>query len=104
MVALVLLMHGAAVRFWNYAFYTGAIAAGVLILMDLPQPSSYSAEGYRVLWTLCGVAIERARHAPRRPCSPAAPLKRRQGHLRTFQHNARPTAETGSGQPQRSQS
>jgi len=56
-VALVLLMHGAAVRFWNYAIYTGAIAAGVLILVDLPQPSDYSAEGYRVLWTLCGVAI-----------------------------------------------
>jgi Fusaric acid resistance protein-like len=56
-VALVLLMHGAAIRFWNYALYTGAIAAGVLILIDLPQPSNYSAEGYRVLWTLCGVAI-----------------------------------------------
>jgi Fusaric acid resistance protein-like len=56
-VALVFLMHGAAVRFWNYAIYTGAIAAGVLILVDLPQPSNYSAEGYRVLWTLCGVAI-----------------------------------------------
>ena len=56
-VALVLLMHGAAIRFWNYAIYTGAIAAGVLILVDLPQPSNYSAEGYRVLWTLCGVAI-----------------------------------------------
>ncbi|HEX7161034.1 MAG TPA: FUSC family protein [Trebonia sp.] len=56
-VALVLLMHGAAIRFWNYALYTGAIAAGVLILVDLPQPSNYSAEGYRVLWTLCGVAI-----------------------------------------------
>jgi hypothetical protein len=56
-VALVLLMHGAAIRFWNYALYGGAIAAGVLILVDLPQPSSYSAVGYRVLWTLCGVAI-----------------------------------------------
>ena len=56
-VALVLLMHGAAIRFWNYALCTGAIAAGVLILVDLPQPSNYSAEGYRVLWTLCGVAI-----------------------------------------------
>jgi hypothetical protein len=56
-VALVLLMHGVAIRFWNYALYTGAIAAGVLILIDLPQPSSYQAEGYRVLWTLCGVGI-----------------------------------------------
>jgi hypothetical protein len=56
-VALVLLMHGAAVRFWNYALYCGAIAAAVLILLDLPQPSDYATEGYRVLWTLCGVGI-----------------------------------------------
>jgi hypothetical protein len=56
-VAIVLFMHAAAIRFWNYAFYTGAIAAAVLILLDLPQPSNYGAEGYRVLWTLCGVAI-----------------------------------------------
>jgi hypothetical protein len=56
-VALVLLMHGAATRFWNYAFYTAAVAAGVLILVDLPQPSNYDAEGYRVLWTLSGVGI-----------------------------------------------
>jgi uncharacterized membrane protein YccC len=56
-VALVILMHGAAIRFWNYALYCGAIAAGVLILVDLPQPGSYSAVGYRVLWTLCGAGI-----------------------------------------------
>jgi Fusaric acid resistance protein-like len=56
-VALVVLMHGVAIRIWNYALYTAAIAAGVLILVDLPQPSNYSAEGYRVLWTLCGVGI-----------------------------------------------
>jgi Fusaric acid resistance protein-like len=56
-VALVILMHGVAVRFWNYALYTGAIAAGVLTLIDLPQPSSYGTEGYRLLWTLCGAGI-----------------------------------------------
>jgi hypothetical protein len=56
-IAIVVLTHGAAVRFWNYALYGAAIAAGVLILVDLPQPSSYGAEGYRVLWTLCGVGI-----------------------------------------------
>jgi hypothetical protein len=56
-VALILLMHGAAIRFWNYALYCGAIAAGVLILVDLPQPGNYDAVGYRVLWTLCGAAI-----------------------------------------------
>lgn len=57
MVALVLLMHGAGARFWNYTLYSAAIAAGVLIMVDLPQPSHYSAEGYRVLWTLCGIGI-----------------------------------------------
>ena len=56
-VAIVLLIHGVATRFWNYAFYCGAVAAGVLLLLDLPQPTNYAAEGYRVLWTLCGVAI-----------------------------------------------
>ena len=56
-VAFVVLVNGVAIRFFNYALYCGAIAAGVLILIDLPQPSDYAAEGYRVLWTLCGVAI-----------------------------------------------
>jgi Fusaric acid resistance protein-like len=56
-VAIIILMHAAAIRFWNYALYCGAIAAGVLIMIDLPQPSDYAAEGYRVLWTLCGVGV-----------------------------------------------
>lgn len=56
-VALVLMMHAVAIRFWNYALYTAAIAAGVLTLIDISQPSDYGDEGYRVLWTLCGVAI-----------------------------------------------
>jgi hypothetical protein len=50
-------MHAAAIRFWNYAFYCAAIAAGVLILVDLPQPSNFGAEGDRVLWTLSGAGI-----------------------------------------------
>jgi hypothetical protein len=56
-VALVLLIHGVGSRFWNYALYCGAIAAAVLTLIDLAQPTNYSAEGYRLLWTLCGAAI-----------------------------------------------
>jgi uncharacterized membrane protein YccC len=56
-VALVLLMHAAGIRFWNYAVYYAAITAAVLTLMDLPQPSNYRAEGDRVLWALCGAAI-----------------------------------------------
>jgi hypothetical protein len=56
-VAIVLLMHGVAVRFLNYALYSAAIAAGVLILLDLPQPSNFDAVGYRVAWTAAGVGI-----------------------------------------------
>jgi uncharacterized membrane protein YccC len=72
------------IRSSNYALYCGAIAAGVLILIDLPQPSDYAAEGYRVLWTLCGVAIgvlvmflagllaKRRAKAPAQPASQSA--------------------------------
>jgi hypothetical protein len=56
-VALVALAHAAATRFWNYAFYYTWLTAGVLILLDILQPTDYSSEGYRALWTLCGVAI-----------------------------------------------
>jgi hypothetical protein len=57
MVAIVLIMHAVAIRLWNYALYGAAIAAAVLILLDVQQPSNYGAEGDRVLWTLCGVGI-----------------------------------------------
>jgi hypothetical protein len=56
-VAIVLLMHGLATRFWNYAVYCAGIAAGVLILLDLPQPGNFDAVGYRVAWTAAGVGI-----------------------------------------------
>lgn len=56
-VALVLFVHAVGIRFLNYAVYSAAIAAGALILADLPQPSHYAAEGYRVLWTVCGAGI-----------------------------------------------
>jgi hypothetical protein len=69
-VALVIVTNGVAIRFWNYALYCGAIAAGVLILIDLPQPSDYAAEGYRVLWTLCGVGIGDAGSGADHPAEP----------------------------------
>ncbi|WP_329209482.1 FUSC family protein [Streptomyces sp. NBC_00683] len=56
-VALVVLMHAVAAHTLNYALYSAAITMGVLILVDLPQPSDYASEGYRVLWTLSGVGI-----------------------------------------------
>ena len=79
-VALVLLVHAVGIRFVNYALYSAAVAAAVLILVDLPQPSDYSAEGYRVLWTLCGTGIGLvvmllatllARHRPATPNTPS---------------------------------
>ncbi|SDO61558.1 FUSC family protein [Actinacidiphila guanduensis] len=56
-VALVLLMHAVAIRFLNYALYCAAIAAAVLLMIDLPQTSHHAAEAHRVLWTLCGGGI-----------------------------------------------
>jgi hypothetical protein len=56
-VALVMLVHAVAIRFWNYAVYCAAIAAGVVIFEDVLQPSNYAAEGCRILWTFCGVGI-----------------------------------------------
>jgi choline dehydrogenase-like flavoprotein len=46
-----------SVDWWLSTDYSAAIAAGVLTLIDLLQPANYSAEDYRLLWTLCGVAI-----------------------------------------------
>jgi hypothetical protein len=57
LVTIVLFIHAASIQFWNYALYTAAIAAGVLLAAGLPHPSNFTAEGQRVLWTLIGVAI-----------------------------------------------
>jgi hypothetical protein len=57
LVALILLMHAIAARFFNYGLYYACITAAVLILADISQPSNYGAEGDRVLWALCGVGI-----------------------------------------------
>ena len=70
-VAIVLLMHGVAIRFWNYALYTAAIAAGVLIPVDLPQPSNYAAEA-----TGCSGRCA----AWRSPCSSCCSRPARQAH------------------------
>ena len=47
----------ARIRFANYALYCAAIAAVVLIAMDLPHPSNLGDEWRRVLYTLIGVGI-----------------------------------------------
>ena len=47
----------ASIRGVNYALYCAAVAAAVLIAMDLPQPSNLADEGRRVLFTFIGVGI-----------------------------------------------
>ena len=47
----------ASIRCVNYALYCAAVAAAVLIAMDLPQPSNLADEERRVLFTLIGVGI-----------------------------------------------
>ena len=49
--------HAASIRGVNYALYCAAVAAAVLIAMDLPQPSDLADEGRRVLFTFIGVGI-----------------------------------------------
>jgi hypothetical protein len=118
-IALILIMHAVAIRLWNYALYSAAIAAAVLILLDLPQPTNYGAEGDRILWTLCGVAIgvlvmllagllaKRSAKTPHQPalcaralpgghrvCRPAAPRGGIGGALSHAGRPARPIACT----------
>jgi hypothetical protein len=47
----------ASIRAVNYALYCAAVAAFVLIAMDLPNPSNLGNEGQRVLFTFIGVGI-----------------------------------------------
>jgi hypothetical protein len=56
-IVIALFALGAAIRFVNYALYCSAIAAGVLIAIDIPHPSNLGAEGERVLFTFIGVGI-----------------------------------------------
>jgi uncharacterized membrane protein YccC len=56
-IMLVVLAIGVSIRSVNYALYTAAIAAGVLIGMGLPDPGDLGAEWRRVLYTLIGVGI-----------------------------------------------
>ena len=108
-IAIVFFMHGAGIRFWNYALYCGAIAAGVLLLVDLPRQSNYGAEGYRVLWTLCGVGIAAlvmllagllAKRAAKAPPGPPAdvPAQRSTPAEQDLASRSGHAAEPGAGQ------
>ena len=56
---IIVLLFGlaAAIRFVNFAWYTAALAGGLLIAMDVPHPSNFASEGRRILFTLAGVGI-----------------------------------------------
>ena len=56
-IALLLLTAGAAIRYVNYAWYCAGIAAGVLIAVDIPNPTNFAAEVDRVLFTFLGIGI-----------------------------------------------
>ena len=56
-VAVIVLTLGIAIHGVNYALYTAAIAAGVLIAIDLPHPANFTLEGLRVLYTFLGVGL-----------------------------------------------
>ena len=56
-VIILLAVVAASIRTVNYALYCAAIAAFVLIAMDLPHPTDFADEGRRVLFTLVGVGI-----------------------------------------------
>ena len=56
-IVVVLFAVAASIRFVNYAWYTAAMAAGLLIAMDVPHPSNFADEGRRILFTFAGVGI-----------------------------------------------
>ena len=56
-IIVVLFAAAASIRFVNYAWYTAAVAAGLLIAVDVPHPSNLADEGRRILFTLAGVGI-----------------------------------------------
>ena len=56
-IIVVLFAVAASIRFVNYAWYTAAMAAALLIAMDVPHPSNFAGEGRRILFTFAGVGI-----------------------------------------------
>ena len=56
-VIVILMAFAASFQAANYAIYCAAVAAAVLIALDLPHPSNLTAEGERVLFTFIGLGI-----------------------------------------------
>ena len=57
LITIGLLTLAGAIRFVNYALYCAAIAAGVLIALDIPNPGDFADEAERVLFTFIGLAV-----------------------------------------------
>ena len=59
LVAVIVIFFAAMASLFkvNYALFCAALAAAVLIALDLPNPTNFSAEGRRVLYTVAGVAL-----------------------------------------------
>lgn len=56
-VVVVLAALGVAIHTVNYALYCAAIAASVLIAMDIPHPTNLRDEALRVLFTFLGAGL-----------------------------------------------
>ena len=56
-IVVVLFGLAGSIRFVNYAWYSAAMAAAILIAMDVPNPSNLADEGWRILFTFAGVGI-----------------------------------------------
>ena len=56
-IIVILFALAGSIRTVSYAWYTAAVAAAVLIAVDVPHPSNLDAEGRRILFTLAGVGI-----------------------------------------------
>jgi Fusaric acid resistance protein-like len=56
-IFIVLAMACAAIYSVSYTYYSAAVAATVLIVIDIPHPTDLANEGMRILFTFIGVAI-----------------------------------------------
>jgi hypothetical protein len=83
-IIVVLFALAGSIHAVNYAWYTAAMAAAILIAMDVPQPSNLADEGWRILFTFAGAGIavivmfladlvqkHAAKAAPQAPAHPA---------------------------------
>jgi uncharacterized membrane protein YccC len=56
-IIIVVMGVGVSIYAVNYALYAAAIAAAVLMALDLPHPTNLDAEGRRIFFTFAGVGI-----------------------------------------------